>query len=280
MAVAEQLKSLIDRMPTPDGRGMYTENIDKAKTEWAIARIYQGGRENILALIALLDTPGSAEDAKPHYALHSVLNHTLIVRDKKARLEFCDVLAESLGGELSTYNKSYLCQELQWAGGKEVAPALGKLLLDEELVEPAAMALVAIRIGAAQQFIAALPKAKGKCRLNIVHGLAALGHCQTCSNLLEVLDDLDPEVRIAAGAGLAKAGNSVAVDAMIKAADVAPGWERIQATKNCLALAEMRLAAGSKDDAKKIYTHLRNTRTDPSEAYIREAAERALAAVR
>ena len=30
MAVSEQLKALVDQMPDPDGRGMFTENIDKA----------------------------------------------------------------------------------------------------------------------------------------------------------------------------------------------------------------------------------------------------------
>ena len=57
-----------------------------------------------------------------------------------------------------------------------------------------------------------------------------------------------------------------------------PGWERIQAGKHCLVLAEKLTASGKKVEAAKIYTHLRDTRTDPSEKYIREAAERGLAA--
>jgi hypothetical protein len=43
-------------------------------------------------------------------------------------------------------------------------------------------------------------------------------------------------------------------------------------------LAERLLAAGKKAESQKIYAHLQKTRSDPSERYIRDAAEKALAA--
>jgi len=87
-------------------------------------------------------------------------------------------------------------------------------------------------------------------------------------------------VRIAAGAGLAKIGDAGAADALLKAAEVGPGWERVQATKNCLVLAENLTAAGKKAEAARIYSRLRDTRNEPSERYVREAAEAALAAAK
>ena len=276
MAVSDRLKALVDQLPGADARGMYTAGIDKEKIEKTIAEIHEGGRDDILGIIEMLGQPGSEENVKPHYALHCLANHVLIIKDENARRQFSAALASQLGGNLSTYNKAFLCQELQWAGRKEATAALGELLLDEELVEPASMALVAIREGAAEQFRAALPKAKGKCRLSIVDGLAALGDAQSANAFKEALGDPDREVRIAAGAGLAKTGDPSAADALLKAADVGPGWERIQATKHCLVLAEKLMAAGKKAEAAKIYNHLRNTRKDPSERYIREAAEAAL----
>jgi len=277
MAVPEKLKSLVDQMPDPDSRGMYTTDIDKEKIETIVAEIAKGGRENVLGLIDMLGEPGSEEDVKPHYALHCVANYVLIAKDEKARKELSDTLAGQLGAGRSKYILGFLCQELQWAGGKEATAALGKLLLDEELVEPAAMALTAIREGAAEQFRAALPNAKGKCRLNVIQGLGAIGDTGASNTLKQALGDPDREVRLAAGWGLARLGDAGAVDALIEAADVDPGWERIQATKHCLVLAEKLLAAGNKDLAVKIYVHLRNTRKDPSEKYIRDAAEKALA---
>jgi len=280
MAVSEKLKALVDQMPNPDGRGMYCDNIDKKKIEKTAAQIHEGGREDMLGLIEMLGEPGTAENVKPHYALHCVANYVLVIKDEKGRKELCETLASQLDNkDLSDFNKGYLCQELQWAGRKEAVPALGKLLTNEELVEPAAMALAAIGGNdAIEQFRKALPKAEGKCRLNIIDGLAALADAGSAKTFKDALKDEDREVRIAAGAGLAKIGDAAAVDALIKAADVDPGWERIQATKHCLVLAEKLTADGKKDPAVKIYAHLRDTRKDPSEKYVRNQAEKALEA--
>jgi len=278
MAVSEKLKALVDQLPDADGRGMYTTDIDKEKIEKTIAEIHRGGRENLLGVIEMLGEPGTEENVKPHYALHCLANHVLVIKDENARRQLSETLAAQLDGDLSTYNKAFLCQELQWAGRKEATAALGNLLLDEELVEPAAMALTAIGDGAAEQFRAALPKAQGKCRLNVVQGLGAVGDNQSTGALKEALNDPDREVRLAAGWGLSRMGDAGSADALIKAADVEPGWERIQAAKHCLVLAEKLLAAGNQDQAAKIYLHLRNTRKDPSEKYIRDAAEKGLGA--
>ncbi|MCY2993621.1 MAG: HEAT repeat domain-containing protein [Planctomycetota bacterium] len=278
MAASEQLKVLVDQMPNPDSRGMYCTDIDKQKIEKAIAEIQQGGRENILGLIELLVPPGEGDDTKAHYALHCVGNHVLKIKDEKARREFSETLAAQLGGQRPKPVQAYLCQELQWAGRREATEALGKLLTDADLCEPAALALVAIHDGAAEQFRAALPQAKGKCRLNVIQGLGAVRDAQSVDGLKPALGDPDREVRLAAGWGLAQIGDASSVDALLKAADAEPGWERIQATKHCLVLAEKLLAAGKKAEATKIYSRLRDTRQQPSEAYVRQAAEKALAA--
>jgi HEAT repeat protein len=279
MAVSEKLKSLVAEMPDPDGRGMYTENIDKEKIERAVAEIAKGGPQNVEGLVEMLGEPGSEENVKPHYALHCVANYVLIAKDENARRQLAETLVRKLDSDLSTFNKGFLCQELQWAGRGEAVPALGKLLLDEALVEPASMALAAIKKGATDQFLAALPNAQGKCRLNIVDALAALADPKAAGPLREALKDPDREVRIAAGAGLAKIGDAGSVDLLLRAADCEPGWERIQQTRHCMVLAEKLAAAGKRTEAGRVYNHLRSTRKDASEKYIREAAERALSAV-
>ncbi len=268
-----KLVALVNQMPDPDGRGMLTENIDQDKIEKTVAAIYEGGTELVQGLIDMLGEPGSPENAKPHYALHCVVNHALVIGDENGRRRISETLTKNLASDrLSTYNKAYLCQELQWAGRREAVAALGALLLDEELVEPATMALSAIRDGAAEQFRAALPKAQGKCRLNIVQGLGAVEDGQSAAALREALGDADPEVRLAAGWGLARMGDAGSADLLIQAADRSEGWERIQATKHCLVLAEQLKAAGQRDGANKVYQHLQRTRTDPAERYIQLAA--------
>jgi HEAT repeat protein len=278
MAAPEALKALVDQMPAPDEHGMYTKGIDKQAIEKAIEALHAGGRQSVVGLVSMLGTPGSNEDVKPHYALHCLANYVLVIKDENARKELSQTLARELEGDRPKHVKAYLCQELGWVGREEAAPALGKLLLDEDLVEPAAMALAAIRAGAAEQFRAALPQAKGKCRLNVIQGLGAVEDAGSVEEARQALRDSDREVRLAAGWSLARVGDAGSADLLLQAADVEPGWERIQAAKHCLMLAEKLAAAGNQKAASKIYSHLRDTRTDPSERYIREAAEKAMRA--
>ena len=279
MPVPEKLKSLVDRMPEADSRGMYTQDINKQEIEKAAAEIAKGGPAFVQGLVEMLGEPGTEENVKPHYALHCVINHPLVAGDDNMRRQFCEVLAKSLDGDVSTYNKAYLCQELQWAGGREAVSALGKLLTDAALCDPAAMALAAIGDGAADELRKAWPQAEGPCRLAVADALAALADSRSADVFREALEDDDREVRLAGGAGLSRIADAGAVDAMLGAADVEPGWERVQQTKHCLVLAENLAAAGKDREAGQIYSHLQKTRKDPSERYIREAAEAALANV-
>lgn len=278
MAVSDRLKALVEQMPDPDDRGMLTKNIDKDKIEKAVAEILRGGRASMQGLIEMLGEPGSLENVKPHYALHCVLNRALVLGDEGARRALCETLAANLTGGLSTYNKAYLCQELQWAGGKEAVPALARLLTDEHLCDPAGMALVAIRDGAAEQLAAALPRAQGRCWLVIIHSLAALADPRSLGMLADALSDPDREVRLAAAAGLARIGDARSTTLLLSAADKASGWERTKTTQACLLLADRLLARGNRKEANRIYIHLHDTRTDPAERYVREAAAKALAA--
>ncbi len=278
MAVSEQLKQLVAEMPDPDGRGMFTENIDKAKIEKAVGLIAEGGAGSMGGLIEMLGEPGTAENAKPHYALHCVINHALVAKNERLRKAFCEMVAKQVTNEkLSTYNRAYLCQELQWAGREESCAALGNVLLDEELTEAASMALAAIGgERAASQLRAAVPNATGKCRLCVIDALAALADQKAAAIFKQALGDDDREVRLAAGSGLSRLGDGTAADLLIRAADCDPGWERIRQTKHCMVLAEKLIEAGDKPTAARIYEHLRDTRSDPSEKYIRDAAEAAL----
>jgi HEAT repeat protein len=93
--------------------------------------------------------------------------------------------------------------------------------------------------------------------------------------LRPLVTDENLDVRLAAGWALAQIGDATSADLLLKAAD-ATGYERTKATHSCLLLAENLLAAGKKAEATRIYTRLLNTRTDPSDSYVREAASRGL----
>jgi len=295
----ELLKRLVAEMPDPDERGMYchvvvkdekgpdgkrqfeTKPIDKDKIEKAVAEIQKHGREAVVGLVGLLVEPLEGDDVQPikaKYALHVLGLCVSKMPGDDARRDYALALASQLGGERSKGARKYIIQKLQAFGRKEVVATLGKLLTDADLCDAAAMALVAIRDGAVEPLRTALGHAKGACRLAVVQALGALADAGSADTLQKALGDTDREVRIAAGWGLANSGADAAAAALTKAADAADGWERIQMTNACLLLSERLVAQGKKDKAKAIYTHLRDSRKDPSEAYVREAAEKALAA--
>ncbi len=275
---------LVSKLPDPDENGLLS-NIDKESVENVITEIHKTGRDGIVGLIDMLVEPGKADDVKPRYALHCLALYVCKLNDKKHRRAFAEILASQLAalaaGQLDRDRpkqiKGYLIRQLQVAGGKEVAGALGKFLLDEELCEYAAQALAAIGDGAAEQLRDALPKAKGKCRLTVVQNLGVVRDKKSVDALKQALGDEDRDIRLAAAWGLANIGDPGSVDVLLKGADVENPYERIKAAQACLLLAENLLAAGKKKDAMKIYAHLRDTRTDPADRYLRDVAESALA---
>ena len=272
MQTSDELRKLVDQFPADIAR-------DKEAVEAATAALAKGGRESVLGLISLLGEPG--QDAKPHFALHCVVNHALVVRDEDLRKAACLAIASQLeNAALLAVNREYLCQELQWAGRDEACPPLGKAVLDGAVTDAASAALVAIGgERAAGQFRAALPNATGRARLNVINALAALADPKAGDAFKAALGDEDREVRMAAAAGLGRLGSPESVEVLVAAADAAEGWERTQVTKSCLVLAEKLAAAGNRGAARKIYGHLYRTRTDRRELHVRDAAMRGLAAV-
>jgi hypothetical protein len=277
MKVPETLIALVNQMPRPDAKGILG-TVDKQAVEKALGEILRGGRDHIVGLVDLLVEAGKGEDGKARYALHALAVEVCKRKDGKQRQMFAEVLASSLGGDRPKEVRAFLIRQLQVAGTGEVAPVLGKQLLDADLCEPAAQALLAIKEAAVEQFRAALPRATSKHRLTIIQALGVLRDDKCAATLQRLVLDADREVRLAAGWALARIGDAGSTDLLLKAADK-EGFERIKATQACLLLAETLLAAGRKREAARVYTQLRDTRTDPSERYVKEAALRGLAAV-
>lgn len=285
MAPSADLKQLVSRMPELDRvkqknkvhiTGKLTGPLwDDA--EKIYDKILKGGRDSIVGVIDMLAKIDDGKDYKARYVLHAIAAYVCRPGKEKHRTTVVQAIASQIGGSRPKPIQRFLVRQLQVCGDGRAAATLGEHLLDEDLYEPAAAALTAIGDGAAEQFRQALPKAKGKCRMTIVQNLGAVRDAESVEALKKAAGDDDARVRIAAAWALANIGDAASVSVLIEAADARMGsWERIQAAKACLLLAEKLRAAGKKAEATKLYTHLRDTRKDPSESYIREAAQKAL----
>ncbi len=299
-STSSKLAGLVARMPKPVEKGQWNgilSDVDDAAVRGAVEEMYAGGRESVVRLVDLLVEPevaprgegGDAEgeprktDSQARHALHALVTHACGKGDE-ARKAVSAALASTLDGRRPKGVQSFVARQLVLCAGPEAAPALGKLLADEALYQDAAMALE--KVGgpeAAAQFRAALshPQAiqwPARQRAAAAKGLGAVGGGESLEALRKAAADPESEVRLAALWGLARVADAQSLDLLTKAADGLRGTERARATDACLLLAETLAAAGKKDDAAKVYRHLRDTRTAPEEQYIRRIAESRLQA--
>lgn len=269
----EALSALVAKFPAPARDGKLAE-VDKQATDQATAELHSGGRDAVVGLVGLTTQP-PPRGSQARHALHALATHASGLRDAVPRRAFTEALVSTLGGDRPKDVQAFVVRQLQLVGGREAVPALAKLLADETLCDDAALALVAIKEGAAEPLQAALGRATGRTRLAIIQALGVLRDRAAAATLRKLVVDPDRDTRLAAGWALANSGDAGAAELLLKAAD-ADGYERIKLTQACLLLAENLVAAGRKDDAARIYRRLHETRTDASERHVRDAASRGL----
>ncbi|HEX7897515.1 MAG TPA: HEAT repeat domain-containing protein [Planctomycetota bacterium] len=268
----EGIPELVEKMPPLDKGGTFTAPAwDEAIP--VFDAILKGN--GVSAVIDLLKPVDDGQDYKARYVLHAMAQYLGRPGKEVARAKFSTDLAAALSSDKPASVRGYLARQLQVIGGREAVPALGKALADPELCEFAAQALLAIGDGAAAEFRKAYPAVTGPARLTVLQAFGVLKDVEALDALRAAAKE--PETRLLAVWGLANIGDADAIDLALKAADVEPVYERVKGTSACLLLAERLLAAGKKADAVRIYKHLESTRTEPSEAYVRELAAEALA---
>ena len=274
--------AIVDKLPDADRPGTESKftgpSPDEAKK--LVGSVLSGGREAILELAEMIrDANGKGEkNFKPGYLLHAI---ALRVGDKgrdKERLVFTGALASLLGGANPPPGaQEYLLRELQCAGGPEVVKTLGGLLKKPGIWEHALTALVSIETGAGEQLRKALAGAKGRRRLAILQALGSLRDADSTATLASATEDKDENTRLAAARSLARIATPACIEPVIKAAQKAKAWEKIQLNKAGLLLAENLSSAGNKDKARETCNLLINANPQEDDLYVREAAGRIIA---
>jgi hypothetical protein len=286
-SAVEDLAALVARMPDLDKQGK-VHGPPWAEAEQVLAELLAGGKDAVAKLVALLPEHDQGENYKVRYLLHSAVTYAARPGKEKERGIVVEGLLSALGGQAfrpdsgqaSRTAQGIAIRELHKIAGKEAAEGLGKVLLDEALGEDAAQALLAIREGALEQFRRALPQAKGKALVSVLQALGVLRDAESVEGFRKATASEDPATRLTGLWALANVGDPGSVELLLKAAGAQEPHPRQRAVSFCLLLAERLAAAGRKDDARKIYAHLRDSRTEESERYVRDAAQAGLEALR
>ncbi|MBN1670777.1 MAG: HEAT repeat domain-containing protein [Kiritimatiellae bacterium] len=217
----------VAQLPEPDKSGKLSR-VDKATAEQICRDLLDAGPATAIRLIGMLEEPGRGEDYKVRYALHHMATLAAQPGAEHTRRAFAAALASQLGGDRPRAVQGFLARQLQLVGGAESVIALGQLLLDDELCEYAAQALLAIREGAAEPLRRALLQA-GDSRLpTIVQALGVLRDERAAPDLRKLLAHDDPQIRAATAGALANIGDAAAADPILAALRTATGHVKHQ----------------------------------------------------
>ena len=273
MAITAELTALLKQVPGNDGdwyKGMKWDDAGKV-----CDGVLANAQQNIAGIIQSLKDIDDGKDFQPRYLLHILAAYVGSPDKAAAKGTMVDVLIAALNADFSKPVKGTVIRELQFLADKKAAKAIAPFLADADQNADAAKALLTFS-GTTDLFLAALPKATERCRTTIIESLGSLGDPTALPALTEAATDKDDDTKVVAFWGLARLADPSSVDVMIKASDAPASWVRIQAGEACIRMAERLVAAGKKAEAAKIYQHLKETRTDPTEAYVKDLATRAL----
>ena len=245
-----------------------------------LAQIVKLGPSGVSEVCRMIQPPGKGDDAKARFALHGLALYAKRPGAEPERKTVEAAVREAMSDAADAEVKAFLISQLQLVGQDDSVAALGKLLGDERLCEPAAQALQAIGTSkAAEQLRQALPAGKGRNLVTIVRALGALRDKPSAKTILPHAAAEDRDLRCTARWALANIGDGSATDALAKAADSDGVYERAEGTRSLLLLARRLAEGGDKDAGAKIARDLLKTRTGPESANVRSASLKLLADV-
>jgi len=154
--------------------------------------------------------------------------------------------------------KAITCKQLAVYGSKDAVPALAALLSDEKLASWSRIALEAIPDPAADDALrVAVGKVQGRLLVGVINSIGVRRDAKSVDTLAAKLKDADADVASAAAVALGRIGGPAVAKALEPLLASAPAAVRSAVAEGCVLCAERFLAAGSKDDAVKLYDAVR-----------------------
>src|SRR5262249_33974313 len=119
----ERLAELVAKFPVPAAKDGKLAEVDKAATDAAVAELVKGGRDAVVGLVGMLNRADVGGDGRARHALHALVIHVAGVKGDPQRT-VAGALAAALSEERPPEVQTFILRQLQFAGGKEVTPAV------------------------------------------------------------------------------------------------------------------------------------------------------------
>ena len=250
----------------------------KAAGQQIGAEIVKLGPQAIGAICAKVKPPAQGGDVRERFALHGLAIHVVRPGAEAERKMLADALIQALAAAKDREVKAFFIRHLQLVGKDEAVAPLATLLSSNDLVEPAAQALIRIGTpGAVEALAKALPAAKGGHRLTFVRALGRLRARPVGKAIVADAGSSDQRMRLVALWALANIPEPSAGSVLAKAAEADSPYERSRATTFYLLFAQRLAEGGNKTECARICRQLIKTRTARNERNVVCAALRVLA---
>ncbi len=198
-------------------------------------------------------TPTTPQAAKPKDPVPPAeLQEGAIARMDAAAL--VRILTDAAAPE---FQKAKACQRAGELGAKEAVPALAALLNNQHLSTYARYGLEPIPDRSADEALrAALPTLKGDLLIGVINSIGKRRDLKAFPALTKLMYGADADIARASAAALGSIGDMAAAAELRKALGRTAGTTRTAVADASLICAERLLAAGERDQALEIYTHL------------------------
>ena len=256
-------EAVVAKMPAQNPTDQYAAGEELVKL----------GPEGIANVCGMLTPPAAGGDTKVRYALNALTWYAHRPGKEAEATMYAGVLLKALGAASDNEVKAFLIRQLHLLESKDAVPALGKLLSDSRLCEPATQALLAIETREAAAVLAkALPSAKGKNLVTIVKALGELREPSVVTAIAGHARSEDTTLRRTALFALANIGDPSSEKILAQAAEVKPSYERSKVTSMYLLYAGRLADQGRKKDCARICRSLIKARAATGEEHLQSAA--------
>ena len=231
------------------------------------------GPQAIKYICTLLTPPGKGDDTNARYAINGLAWFVYRPGAEEERLMYTKTIIDAVSSAKDIEVKSFLIRQLQFAGKEESVFPLSGYLLDEELCESAAQALVSINTGSAEgALIEALSDAETNSKITIIKSLGDIKSKAAVYEISKYSVSKNEDIRMAALYALANIGPAATENILADAAISEKGFNKSKLISFQLLYAERLAEAGKKQECAEICRNIIKQYSSPEEANIRISA--------
>jgi len=226
------------------------------------ARLVELGPRAIRNICRTLTPRGVGNDSKARYVLGGLAVYASRPDAGPERKMVARTLVKALRSASDKEVKVFLIRQLQRIGREESVAPLAKFLVDEQLCDPAAQALLAIRTSDVERaFLRALPRVGNANRVTVVNALGELRSRAAVDGLLTYATGDDEALRWAALYALANIGDPAAAEVLAETAELTWGYEGAKAASFYLLFARRLAEVGDREGCAAICRDLLKSRS-------------------